>query len=83
MRALETVAVRRGQTVWTVEALCVDTGRLYGIATDPRMARDIGEELEDLGSPPPVLSGVEGWQILWTLEPAEQSEYWERHWRGE
>jgi hypothetical protein len=47
------------------------------------MARDIGEELEDPGSPPPVLSGVEGWQILWTLEPAEQEGYWERHWRGE
>ena len=82
-QTLETVAVRAGQTVWTVEAQCVETGTLYGIATEPRLARDIGEALEEPGEMPPVLSAPEPWQILWRLEPSEQTEYWERHWRGE
>lgn len=79
-RTLETVAVRPSQSVWTVEAQCVETGTLYGIATEPRMGARLLEALAELGEPPPVLSGVESWQILWTLPVEEQTEYWEEHW---
>ena len=80
---LETVAVRPGQSVWTVEAQCVQTGTLYGIAADSRLAAELAEMLAEPGEMPPVLSAPESWQIVWTLEPSEQTEYWERHWRGE
>lgn len=80
-RTLETVAVRPSQSVWTVEAQCVETGTLYGIATDARAGARLLEALSELGEPPPVLSGVESWQILWSLSPEEQHSYWEEHWR--
>ena len=79
-QTLETVAVRPSQSVWTVEAQSVETGWLYGIATEARAAHWLLEALAELGEPPPVLSGVESWQILWELSPEEQTEYWEEHW---
>lgn len=82
-QTLETVAVHRGAGVWTVEAQSVETGWLYGIATEPRAGARLLEALAELGEPPPVLSGVESWQILWTLPLEEQDAHWERHWGGE
>ena len=79
-QTLETVAVRPAQSVWTVEAQCVETGTLYGIATEARAGARLLEALSELGEPPPVLSGVESRQILWTLPVEEQTEYWEEHW---
>lgn len=81
-QTLETVAVRPSQSVWTVEAQSVETGWLYGIAAEPRLGAALLEALTELGEMPPVLSGVEGWQILWSLPPEGQEEYWERHWTG-
>ena len=80
---LETVAVRPGQSVWTVEAQCVETGTLYGIAAEPRLAAGLAGLLAEPGEMPPVIGAPESWQILWRLEPSEQDEYWDRHWRGE
>ena len=78
-QTLETVAVHRGAGLWTVEAQCVETGWLYGIAAEPRLGFALLEALTELGEMPPVLSGVESWQILWELSPQEQTEYWEEH----
>ena len=78
-QTLETVAVHRGAGLWTVEAQCVETGTLYGIAAEPRMGARLLEALAELGEMPPVLAGVESWQILWTLPVEEQTEYWEEH----
>ena len=81
-QTLETVAVRPAQSVWTVEAQSVETGWLYGIAAEARLGAALLEALGELGEMPPVLSGVESWQILWELSPEEQTEYWEQHWGG-
>jgi hypothetical protein len=82
-QTLETVAVRPSQSVWTVEAQSVETGWLYGIAAEPRMGAALLEMLSEPGEMPPVLSGVESRQILWSLPPEEQDRYWEEHWRAE
>jgi hypothetical protein len=82
-QTLETVAVRPSQSVWTVEAQSVETGWLYGIATEPRLGSALLEALAELGGMPPILTGVESWQILWSLPPEGQDRYWEEHWGGE
>ena len=81
-QTLETVAVHRGAGLWTVEAQSVETGWLYGIAAEARLGAALLEALAELGGMPPVFSGVENWQILWSLPPEEQDLYWEQHWTG-
>ena len=53
-------------SIWTVVGMDCDTGTLYGIAADARMAGWIAEEL-DCGQMPPLVA-PEPWQILWVQE---------------
>jgi len=76
---LEVIAVRPSQSVWTVDAQSLQDGTLYGVAIDPRMGAAILEVLSDPGETPPVLLGIEEWQVRWTLQPDAQDDYWSNY----